>query len=302
VWFWLQIVLGVALLLGIPAAFLGLIYLFLQWSIRRRFRYSLERIPPALAAHETDLRDLARPCIRFRSRAPAKGTPDDPLASKFGGIPYLAPDEDWPPSSTGRPMALVAQINFERLAGELKQSGQTMPRELPSRGVLQCFGEFADNAFTAQPWVVRWIDDASAPPQDVTLPDLPHGAPRRRLLEARLGWSLPHPDDEVNPPTFVLGDNRLLDAYEKVAVGLGGFHGGHQLLGYADWLQGDGRSQRGPGEDSSVEDPPSWRLLWQISDEDAVALGDGGILYILIHEDDLAAGRLDEVEAFSDQS
>lgn len=288
--------------------FMGGFWLLVRWTVRRRYRFSLDNMPRALAAHRAAILDLAQPCVRLRSDRVGKEESDDPLRSKFGGVPFLESPEDWPMTSDGVAMAFVAQINLEHVAGAIEAAGGTIPPELPRRGMLQCFATFwqPEACKSADPdredrWRARWIPSPGQPAAPAELSEC-RGSPALRWLSPRLGWSLPDLEDLTAAPAFLRGDRAAREAYWKLLMGLHGPESNHHLLGYARWLQGDHRARAGHDGHPTDDDPASWRLLWQIEDEDAVDLGDAGVLNILIHTDDLHAGRLDQVRTFNDQA
>jgi hypothetical protein len=285
---WLQIFFAM-LPLGLVA------FLVIVLLTRRRSRTSLDRLPAVLVPYREELLRLARPCVYLKGHAPPKGSLDDPVGNKFGGVPYLAEGEDWPQG-----LALVAQINFQKVAEDLEKLGQKAPSELPSRGILQCFAESDPSTGIGGPWHIQWLRDNLPSTQSPPPSSWPPNSLKPLVLTARLGLSLPHPDDERDAPKFVRGNDRqLVDAYYALRASLAGLGWDYQLLGYANWIQGDSRFQQDSDGDCAFEDPDELRLLWQIGDDH---FGDGGILYMLIRQGDLAAGHLDEVETFSEQS
>jgi uncharacterized protein YwqG len=99
------------------------------------------------------IRDFARqtsiPCISF-SLTTKKTTCCE---NKFGGVPYIPKDFDYPLDAENNPMLLLAQLNFEKLP---KLEG------LPDKGILQFFisakrAETTDNGVVTSPQNVRVI-------------------------------------------------------------------------------------------------------------------------------------------------
>lgn len=63
---------------------------------------------PPLAAWEAELHQLAKPCLRIHT-IPASG-PVAAASSKFGGVPDVAHDFEWPRSRDGQPFSFVARL------------------------------------------------------------------------------------------------------------------------------------------------------------------------------------------------
>jgi len=87
----------------------------------------LPAIPPALAQYKEDILSTTADTVRLEV-APAASL--KPWQSKVGGEPYLPLGEEYPCNSEGKPLMLLAQINFEEmphLAG------------FPEKGLLQFY-------------------------------------------------------------------------------------------------------------------------------------------------------------------
>jgi hypothetical protein len=63
---------------------------------------------PPLAAWAAELHQLAKPCLRLHT-IPASGRVA-PACSKFGGVPDVAHDFEWPRSGDGQPFSFVARL------------------------------------------------------------------------------------------------------------------------------------------------------------------------------------------------
>jgi uncharacterized protein YwqG len=242
---------------------------------------------------------LARTSVRL--------TPGGGGRSRLGGLPEVPPDFAWPVWQ-GQELALVAQLRLDELpAGPL-----------PAAGTLLVF--FALDPFPtgvqatdAGACHVLLVADGPTEPveRDGALPEVP--------VEPSAELMLP-----LEPVSFVL-DSWEHEAWtqlrERLAVAQGveledradDYHALHRLLGYPDTLaEGmeldaelvssgiDVDPYRHPFADGVVPAAADWRLLFQLSSDEelAVALGYFERLYVWIREDDLRAGRFDDVRAF----
>lgn len=98
-------------------------------TVQNRFE-----LPPVLEPHRDLLEKTARPAIHITAQ---KGNPSL-FQSKFGGSPYLPLTSEHPKDENGRPMMLLAQLNFEELPPL---------SHLPKKGILQFFISYEDDVY-----------------------------------------------------------------------------------------------------------------------------------------------------------
>lgn len=243
----------------------------------------------------TDLAELAgasaRPCVYVRServsssplrrgaiasllRRPIAPATLSPLASKFGGAPYVdQTDVDWSAH------AFLGQVNLAELAGLLPG--------WPARGILAL--DLDRSGMLGDGLRVRFYSDPSASAARDTGPVVSVGAWETRLVFTA-GWSLPH--SAAWRALLIDPDPTLEAAWAEFGDTLPGYHppsdAEHILGGY---LPID------PQEVYSVADAPAAALvepLWRVTYDNAADFGWGSNwLYALIEGPDLAAGRLE---------
>ncbi|MBV9309545.1 MAG: DUF1963 domain-containing protein [Solirubrobacterales bacterium] len=260
-----------------------------------------------------ELARLVMPCVSLRyPDAPGSA----PGRSKFGGLPDLPDDLEWPLRVPGQPaegdaMRFIAQIRLADIAEVLPWphgvAGDSMLWffcandggivDEPDSGIVMLFGvgdELAPRdppASGGQPATLEEV--AVSPSGALTLP-----APGSLAL-ALLG----------------------LDGYEGARVESywelrtqfterqGLVPPAHQLLGHPDSIQGDvldqaaffaDRARGGDGSGSEAQ-APNWRLLLQVEGDERLGelWGDGGMLYFCIPGSDLESARYDRVQALT---
>jgi uncharacterized protein YwqG len=276
----------------------------------QRFAARLQDL--GLSKRQEQLEHLVQPAIRISSQLAALS--DCPLGrSRFGGLPDLPPDIEWP-RYKDRPMALLAQFNLAEVAPH--DTAQLLPKV----GLLYFFYDMVD-----QPW---GYDSANREGWRVIYSNAADPA----LTRAPLPQPIANWDFEVTgqlafsteltlPPVGRRAVKALrlsgkeLDCYDEL---LGADLGQvvHRLLGYPAELQSDTRWEAqlasngiylgsGPVD---VTDPPirrllpgiaEWRLLFQLDDDNdggaAWFGGAGGRLYYLIRQKDLQRRDFDHV-------
>ena len=255
-----------------------------------------------LEPYRAQLEATRRPFARISLQPMAQ---DDLRASKVGGRPYWQEGKPVPMGSEGKPLYLLAQINFSEI-----------PRTLagyPSQGLLQFFvadndhyGADFDSGYGSDALsvprdfrVVYWPDVAAAPvdipvpPQFHKLPMLPHNPARPRRMRFEAGKETLSVDDyrfdkllggsaydaaEAFAASRKLDADALLDSLWQRNSG-----SGHKLGGYPFFTQEDPRTQ-GP-----------WELLLQLDSDDEMMWGDAGVGGFFIAPEDLAKADFSRV-------
>lgn len=81
---------------------------------------------PELHPYATELRRISRACVDIEIGT----SPISNASSRFGGLPFVPPDFEWPVHAAGE-YRFLGQINFSEI--------QTPPSPLPSKGLLCLF-------------------------------------------------------------------------------------------------------------------------------------------------------------------
>jgi uncharacterized protein YwqG len=265
-----------------------------------------------LARVAQDANRLTQPSIRIKTRVIGDESEIPLGASKFGGLPDLAPGMQWP-EFKGMPMSFIAQIRLSDLRS------LEAAKVLPATGLLWFFYDAQQQTFGSDPadkagWTVIYRDGAPVPAQlhrTEASQALPKGArfkpcsvsfaseltlPERPALEAPgLMWT---PDEQ----------KRYEDLYANYPNEADRGATRHRMLGHPDTIQDDMRAQcqlQAHGV-SSADDPRAaqllpaamdWLLLLQVdTDEDAgMRWANTGMLYYWIRRDALQARRFGDV-------
>ncbi len=214
----------------------------------------------------------------------------NPMASRLGGKPLAPHDWEWP-TYREEPMLFVAQINCAELKGE---AAALLPRD----GLLCFFGDpdiaagCDGGGDTSNGAVFYWPLGADLvthdpPEEDVdvllevgvdfletqTLPDLSSSVVGTRADDRDFRMTYPDRHGIANP-----SEGREANPDDL-----------SQLLGWHSPVQGELHTCHDPG----------WRLLLQVGTYDdgleSHWWGPGGTIYFMIHEEDLAAHRFDNV-------
>lgn len=235
--------------------------------------------------------------------------PDTRSPHRIGGLPDLAPDEQWPHDENGIPYTFVAQIDCSALPPLVSEF------EAPAWGhggqLLRIFAALDARVPEGGPAVAL----ACAPEAPLTRTEVP---PRPDPVDAF------EPDDDslrrldeqpVRPTPFltcrqgwyVVGERHYELRYDELAqrIEAGGAKPRRdawaepQLLGHATNEQGEDPVPAGTWryEDTTDDD---WCTLFNLPRHPGMSFGDGGSLAILIRLKDLAAGRYDRLA--TDQS
>lgn len=226
--------------------------------------------------------------------------------SKLYGLPQLRQGIEWP-KHEGHPMLLLCQIDLAEVAARMPTS------PLPKQGGLLFFvatdeeGEpLLNDSFNPVAVRVLWLPSlAEAPAAGVDVPSAPEQAIK---LEASAS-DLPQADAAI-----VLAADLADEDYEIYRVLIderlpNGAAGGHRLGGYPHLLQSNTLEAEAhylasgayPGDDArGAALAAKWRLLLQLDSDDVFMWGtDSGLLYFLIHDDDLRAANFSRVVALS---
>ncbi len=265
------------------------------------------------------IKPLIKPAIYLKKVCQTQSVPQPPLfglfnrsskqvriglpvavgASKLGGLPDFPPGQLWPGDADG-PMQFLAQINCREIAAHRALTG------LPADGLLQFYQSDHGNE-------ARTLFFASG--TDLRPAEVPELIASRNLLLPQFGIefallpTIPHSEaEDYKALKLSEEDDELLQETQAcMAAELQTEQRGlHQIGGYPDAVQGDvftevefyaGGKKR--SWDQAAALASQWRLLLQFdTDGDLkVMWGDAGMIYFCIREDDLRAGRFENVRS-----
>lgn len=223
------------------------------------------------AADNADLPQLAHQALRLRRTSIALTQADGPGCggTRFGGLPPLPSEVDWP-ALDGRPLPLLAQLDCAALQPLL---GDDWP--FPREGLLLFFSDdtFADFDGTGAHvlHVTGNAPERPSPPDTTVIPPLPLAAARTPSLPSSTSAAI----------DTLLGDHDLVAAMDAVEAL-------HEVLPRVDyrvlgWHDGGGDGTEGD------------RPLLQLEGVDGTDWGEIVNVSFWISDEDLASGRLDRV-------
>lgn len=218
--------------------------------------------------------------------------------SRLGGAPDLPSGYDWP-EADGERLEFLAQLRLDELPAS----------DLPARGTLLVFAARESPPAGERPCRVVLHDEPAERAGGGTLRELPVVPSLELTLPAEpepleLDWEEAEVWGELCERLAALQGVELEDASAE-------YHALHRLLGYPDTLVAGMEVDaelvaRGLDPSGGVDDPElerraaDWRLLVQLSSdaELGLTLGYYERLFVWVREDDLRAGRFDDVRAF----
>ncbi|MDR1481095.1 MAG: DUF1963 domain-containing protein [Synergistaceae bacterium] len=277
----------------------------------------IEKLKDAGFYRQAEILESCRlPCVKIKT------TKADEAAfrlgeSKFGGLPHLPADFEWP-MYNGKPLAFIAQFNLADVAA------YDTDNKLPHEGILYFFYEGGEEVWGYDPKDAdgfRVYHHKELAVIEATA--LPEGVPEDALLSpCKLEFSadVSYPMGEVldgvglDPETlkeFMTIERADIDEFDEIIEEYVENHlfgeYDHQLLGYPNLVQGeifhecqlasnglfcgDESGYRDPREKALRDGAKDWTLLFQIDSDDnaEVMWGDCGMVYFAIRKADLAA-------------
>ena len=222
--------------------------------------------------------------------------------SRLCGVPYVGVDFRWP-EHEGRPMLFLCQIDLVEAATRIPAS------PLPKQGGLLFFvasddeGEpLLNDDFNPAAACVLWLPVLAPSP----LPGVDgSGIPAQPIEFAASTSDLPQPDaaivraagltDDDYESYRALIEERLPDGAAK----------GHRLGGYphllqSNTLEADAHYLTVGASPTDEAQAAKWRLLLQLDSDDVFMWGtDSGLLYFMIHDDDLRVADFSRVVVLS---
>lgn len=252
---------------------------------------------------------LTLPSIRL-STNPSYERAIQPGQSKFGGMPDLPRDMNWP-AMNGAPMEFIAQI----------QLADAHPLDvtnlLPAEGLLSFFYDASQQTFGADPkdragLKTLYFEHTESGFQRTDLPASLPATGRSRVCSVGFSEELTltlQPNLEIPSLQWSDDDQEKYDAALQQVVGQQ-THPIHRLLGHPDTIQDDMRMEcqlaaNGVADPGSAPDQVArlapgandWLLLLQVDSDPSVGMqwANAGMLYFWIRREDLANKRFDAV-------
>lgn len=253
-------------------------------------------VPDLLADYRTELIAAQREYVKIRAVPVMENSSEDLLGlkeSKFLGKPFYTTAKAYPSDKNGKPMVLIAQINFSDVP-ELEG--------FPEAGLLQLY-------FPSDEWydegsaeIVYWSEqEMQSEPQldysfikSLNLDELPIWKTHKLDFTKAIDTGR----SEDSQFGFMFGDEDYWDFEEKLndeqrRVFEQYFSSdGHKIGGYADFTQGDPRDYN-ESQSNDVQ-------LLQIDVDDHIMFGDSGLGHIFINPKDLAEKRFDKAYFYWD--
>ncbi len=246
-------------------------------------------VPEVLKDYESDLIKAQREYVSIQANPLDCDLADDPLEltqSKFLGKPFIPSDIEYPKDENGKPMILLAQLNFS----EIPQ----LPG-FPSSGLLQLF-------FSPEGWwdmgSEKVLFHSESDLQKTAILDfsfidsgLYDELPVSRVHKLSFKKSVDTGCSEDSQFSFMFGLKDYwdfeddLNDIEKKQFNEYFASTGHKIGGYGDFTQSDPREY----EKSQRDDIQ----LLQIDIDDYIMFGDSGVGHLFIKPNDLESGKFE---------
>jgi uncharacterized protein YwqG len=246
------------------------------------FKKKSSMIPDFLKEFESDLKKYERAFIRIYAKPTKENLLEDNLdlkCSKFLGKPFFPISKNYPKDEKGKPMIMVAQLNFDEIP-ELEY--------FPKEGILQLFFSTTDWYEDDSKIVYHSKEELSKQPMtdfsflsDKDYDEMPVFKIHKLSFEKGIdrGGSEDYQFDYVfNGQNYWDFAENLTAEQHKVFNSY--FNaGGHKIGGYAEFTQGDPRDYN-PKQMDDIQ-------VLQIDVDDHIMFGDSGIGHIFISKEDL---------------
>ncbi|MCW8875562.1 MAG: DUF1963 domain-containing protein [Kangiellaceae bacterium] len=246
-------------------------------------------VPDVLKDYESDLIKAQREYVSIQATPLECGITDDPLEltqSKFLGQPFIPSDMEYPKDENGKPMVLLAQINFSEIP---QLSG------FPASGLLQLF--FSSDGWwdmgTEKVFFHNENDLQKTAISDFSFIDssLYNELPVFRIHKLNFKKSIDTGCSEDSQFSFMFREKDYWDFEDDLGdIEKEQFHEyfsstGHKIGGYGDFTQSDPREY----EKSQKDDIQ----LLQIDIDDYIMFGDSGVGHLFIKPNDLESGKFE---------
>ncbi|NAS31851.1 DUF1963 domain-containing protein [Flavobacteriaceae bacterium R38] len=239
-------------------------------------------IPEFLKKFELDLKPYQREVVRIKAKPRKEELLEDNLGlttSKFLGTPFFPKDKEYPKDKTGKPMIMIAQLNFEQIP---------KLEFFPKNGILQLFlssNDWYDEDskiiyHTKEELNKQVLDDFSF----LTIEDYEE-IPIYKLHQLSFEKGIDNGGSEDSQFDYLFDGVDFWDFIENLPEEQEKQFGeyfdstGHKIGGYAEFTQSDPR-------DYSAEQRNDIQVL-QIDVDDHIMFGDSGLGHIFISQEAL---------------
>ncbi|WP_299157075.1 DUF1963 domain-containing protein [uncultured Tenacibaculum sp.] len=241
-------------------------------------------IPNFLKKFETDLKEYEREFIKILAKPRKEKLLEDNLDlkdSKFLGIPFFPKERDYPKDKNGKPMVLVAQLNF----------AQIPPLAFfPTEGILQLFLSATDWYEEDSVIVYHSKEELEKEPLNdftfLTVKDYEE-MPVFKLHQLSFEKGVDKGGSEDSQFDYLFNNANYWDFTESLtgeqeeAFGAYFDATGHKIGGYAEFTQSDPR-------DCGADQHDDIQIL-QIDVDKHIMFGDSGVGHIFINKQALIA-------------
>ncbi|WP_103072307.1 YwqG family protein [Aquimarina sediminis] len=239
-------------------------------------------IPDFLKKFESDLKKYEREFVRITAKPRKEKLLEDNLGltdSKFLGTPFFPKEKEYPKDRNGKPMIMVAQLNFEQI-----------PRleYFPEHGILQLFLSSTDWYSEDSAIIYHSKEDLNTPVLDnfsfLSIEDYEE-MPVYKLHQLSFEKGIDHGGSTDSQFDFLFDEKDYWDFTEGLTEEQEKEFGeyfnsaGHKIGGYAEFTQSDPRDYNA-GQSDDVQ-------VLQIDVDDHIMFGDSGVGHIFISKEHL---------------
>ena len=239
-------------------------------------------IPEFLKKFELDLKKYEREFVRIKAKPLKEKLLVDNLnlkESKFLGKPFFPLDKEYPKDENGKPMIMVAQLNFEQIP-ELDS--------FPKNGILQLFLSVTDWYQEDFAIIYHTVEELSKEPINdfsfITEKDYEE-MPVFKLHQLSFEKGIDRGGSEDSQFDYLFNGNDYWDFTEKLTEQQEELFGkyfdavGHKIGGYAEFTQSDSRDYKADQRDDIQ--------VLQIDVDNQIMFGDSGLGHIFISKENL---------------
>ena len=239
-------------------------------------------IPEFLKKFELDLKKYEREFVRIKAKPLKEKLLVDNLnlkESKFLGKPFFPLDKEYPKDENGKPMIMVAQLNFEQIP-ELDL--------FPKNGILQLFLSVTDWCQEDFAIIYHTVEELSKEPINdfsfITEKDYEE-MPVFKLHQLSFEKGIDRGGSEDSQFDYLFNGNDYWDFTEKLTEQQEELFGkyfdavGHKIGGYAEFTQSDPRDYKADQRDDIQ--------VLQIDVDNQIMFGDSGLGHIFISKENL---------------
>lgn len=264
-------------------------------------------LPTNLEPFRARIEATVKPAVKITAQLTVQ---DSFFGSTFGGFPYLPEGFDYPKDSSGTPLTLLAQINWEEMP----------PLEFyPRTGILQFYISRSDDIFGVdfdhpreqKDWRVLYFPEIDRDNYQTdfeflgSLKDYYDCTPlvigtknteanclklsfekiAQPVVRSDYQFDILFGDDKVPTGNYPKIDDNVWNKYGDLYNSFG-----HRIGGYAGFTQADPR-----GYSRTRDDTNPWLLLLQVDSDDEILWGDVGVGNFFIKQKDLQALNFSDV-------